>query len=46
MKLVRVGDNLTDKGGLFETIGPVTEKVFSRNVILAFGRKGYVISLT
>ena len=28
MKPVRVGDNLTDKGRLFRTMCPETEKVF------------------
>ena len=38
MKTVRVGDNLTDKGRLFQTMCLDTEKSLSTNVVLVRGR--------
>jgi len=38
LKLVRVGDNLTDRGRLFQTVGPEIEKVLSITLVLVHGR--------
>jgi len=38
LKPVRVGDNLTDKGRLFQTMVPETEKALFPNLVLVHGK--------